>query len=103
AARQHPLFALTNYSAEKWDDLWEIVDFLHLFEDIVVSGREGLVKPDPRIFDLMLKRFGARAEKTIFIDDNAHNIESAQELGIQAIHFQGPQPLRRDLQTLGLL
>lgn len=98
-----PLYGLTNYSSEKFDELHEYVDFLPLFDDILVSGKVGLIKPNPAIFQLMLSRFGLEPSSTVFIDDHPANIEAAAEMGIRAVHFRGPEDLAGDLAALGLM
>ena len=98
-----PLYGLTNYSSEKFDELHEKVDFLPLFDDILVSGKVGLVKPDPAIFRLMLSRFGLDPSATIFVDDSPENVEAATAMGLKAFHFSGPENLVKDLTTLGML
>lgn len=98
-----PLYGLTNYSSEKFDELHEQVDFLPLFDDILVSGKVGLIKPDPAIFRLMLARFGIDPSASIFVDDVPANIEAATAMGLEAVHFRGPEGLAKDLTSLGML
>lgn len=98
-----PLYALTNYSAEKFDDLLDMVDFIPLFRDVLVSGRVGLVKPDPAIFEMMLARFGLAPARTVFVDDTLANIDTARTLGLTAIHFRDPVQLRDSLTALGFM
>ena len=73
------------------------------FRDVVVSGAEKLVKPDPAIYHLALERFGLEAERTVFIDDNVANIAGAASVGLIALHFEGEPKLRGELRALGLL
>ena len=97
------LLALTNWSADTFHHAQSRYPFLTWFEDIVVSGREGLAKPDRRIFELLLHRFALTPAATIFIDDSAANVEAAASVGLRALHFTDPGTLRRDLASLGLL
>ena len=101
--RNTRLYALTNWSAETFASQPGRFDFLGWFEGIVVSGREGMLKPDPRIFRLLLDRYGLDAGGTVFIDDVATNVAAARAVGIHALHFTGADQLRRDLQALSLL
>ena len=101
--RSTPLYALTNWSNETFAPQRERFDFLGWFQGILVSGDEGVIKPDPRIFRLLLDRFGIRAEDAVFIDDNPANARAASALGIHGIHFQSPEALRRELGAVGLL
>ncbi len=97
-----PLYAITNFSGEFFPELRRRDAFLFdRFRDIVVSGDEKLVKPDPAIYRLALDRFGVKAEQAVFVDDNAANIESAAKLGIQAILFADETTLRVKLRALG--
>ncbi len=97
------LHALTNWSVEKFPIARERYDFLEHFESILVSGEVGLIKPDPRIFLLLLESIGRAAADCIYIDDNAGNVAAAAALGFDAAHFQGPDRLRRDLVRRGAL
>ena len=98
-----PRYALTNWSAETFPPARVRYDFLSWFDGIVVSGEEGVIKPDPRIFRILLERYGIAAREAVFIDDNPGNAAAAQALGIHGIHFRSPELLRRELETLGVL
>ena len=101
--RGYRLYALTNWSAETFPIARSRFAFLQWFEDIVVSGEVGLAKPDPRIFELTFARCRLAPERTVFIDDSLHNVESGRAAGLHALHFRDPGALRRDLQDLNLL
>ena len=104
AAADVPLFAITNFSHEFWPPFRaREAAMFDRFRDIVVSGAEKLVKPDPAIYRLALDRFGLTAEHTVFIDDNAVNVAGARDVGLIALHFVDEPKLRGELQTLGLL
>ena len=98
-----PLYAVTNWSAETFPSAQNRFDFLAEFDGIVVSGEEGVIKPDPRIFRILLDRYDIPAHAAVFIDDNPANAEAATNLGIHGIHFRSPQQLRLELVELGLL
>lgn len=100
AAETHRIYALTNWSAETWPTALELFDFLQLFEGILVSGKEKLKKPDPKIYQMLLDRYKITAEKSVFIDDSLRNIKAAEAMGINGIHFQSPEQLRNDLQKI---
>jgi 2-haloacid dehalogenase len=103
AERGVPLFAITNFGAEFWDMFRPTQPIFDLFGDIIVSGTEKLMKPDPAIYALALDRFGLQPGEAIFIDDNHHNVEGARANGFVAHHFVDAGKLRTDLTTLGLL
>ena len=102
-ARGMPLYALTNFSAETWPVALARFDFLSWFRDTVVSAEHGVVKPDPRIFDIAIRRFGLDPPRTAFIDDLEANVAAARSSGLRALHFTGAERLRADLVALGLL
>jgi 2-haloacid dehalogenase len=99
----HTLYALSNWSAETFPRIRHKYDFLDWFEDILVSGEVKLVKPDPRIFQVFLKRTGRTAEECLLIDDSEANIAAAGQLGFQTIRFETAHKLREDLLQRGLL
>ena len=99
-----PLFAITNFSGEFFPPFRvKYPEMFDRFRDIVVSGDEKMMKPDPAIYHLALDRFGLRAEEAVFVDDNRDNVEGAAALGIHAILFTDEPELRAELKTLGLL
>lgn len=97
------LYALTNWSAEKFPIARARFAFLEWFSGIVVSGEVRLKKPDPRIFDLAIRRFRLDPAATLFVDDGAHNVAAAARLGFRAHHFTGAAELRRALVAHRLL
>ncbi|MEM6646064.1 MAG: HAD family phosphatase [Bacteroidota bacterium] len=100
--RNVPLYALTNWAADTFEYVQDYPFFEH-FEGILVSGREGLKKPDPAIYRLLLERYALTAHDCAFIDDSHRNIVAANKLGIVGIHFSSTQQARRELVALGLL
>ena len=98
-----PVYALTNWSAETWPIAVARFPFLTQFTGVLVSGEEGLAKPDPRIYELLLEKFGLVREAIVFVDDNLRNVEAARALGIDAIHHTDATALRPALVARGLL
>lgn len=101
--RGYPLHALTNWSAETFPIAQARYPFLDYFGEIVVSGREGLIKPQPEIFELLLQRITTTADRCLFIDDSFPNIQAAATLGFDTVHFQSPAQLREALRARDLL
>ncbi len=97
-----PLYLLSNFSLEKFQLIEKKYPFFDWFEDKVISGEHGTVKPEADIFNITLNRIGHRAENCLFIDDSLPNIQTAQKLGFRTVHFQSPTQLRRDLINLGI-
>ena len=98
-----PLYAITNWSAETFPPLRKRFDFLSWFSGIVVSGNEGVMKPDPRIFRVLFERHALAPSSAVFIDDVADNATAAEALGVHGIHFRSPDQLRRELVSVGIL
>ena len=99
-----PLFGITNFSADFWTPFERRERaFFGRFRDIVVSGREKLLKPDPAIYRLALRRFGLEPHEALFIDDRAINVEGAEAVGMHAFLFTDAEGLRARLEADGLL
>ena len=99
-----PLFAITNFSADFWAPFAEREQaFFSRFRDIVVSGREKLLKPDPAIYYLALDRFRIPAREALFVDDREINVEGALAVGMHAHLFTSAEDLRDRLKAEGLL
>ena len=99
-----PLFAITNFSGEFWKPFRDReAAIFDRFRDIVVSGDERLVKPDPAIYHLALDRFGLEPGAAVFVDDREDNIAAANGVGMRGLHFVDAPTLRSQLTALGLL
>lgn len=98
-----PLFAITNFGVDTWDMFRPTQPLFDRFRDIVVSGREKVMKPDPEIFQIARRRFDHPPGSMLFIDDNAANVASARALGWQTHHFHDADMLEADLTRRGLL
>jgi 2-haloacid dehalogenase len=97
-----PVYAITNWNHETFDRTRTRFGFLSEFDGIVVSGEEGLIKPDAAIFNLFLQRYGLTAGDCLFIDDSPHNVEGARAVGMHALRFKSPERLAADLARHGL-
>jgi 2-haloacid dehalogenase len=98
-----PVYALSNWSAETFAWARARYDFLAWFDGMVISGQEGVIKPEPRIFEILCERWALDPATTVFVDDTEANVEVARELGFQAIQFRDPPQLRAALVNAGLL
>lgn len=93
-----PLYAITNFSSEKFAECEDRFPFLaDSFIDVVVSAHERLVKPDPRIYQVLFSRNDLTPERTVFIDDSPANVAAARSVGMHAIHFTDAPALRAAL------
>ncbi|WP_420416008.1 HAD family hydrolase [Pacificispira sp.] len=93
----HPIFALSNYGAENFERSVAVYPFLDAFDGRVVSAYEGVIKPDPAIYDIVIERFSLTLETTLFIDDRPENTDAAAEKGFQVHTFTTPESLKRFL------
>ena len=98
-----PLFALTNFPAETFSWARAHYRFFRHFRDVVVSGQERVLKPDPRIFQILLERNAIDPRTAVYIDDNVKNVEVSRSLGLYGIHFTAANRLGDELSALGLL
>jgi len=90
------LLVLSNMPA----DVLHVLDrfeWLDLFDGIVVSGHEGVIKPDPAIYRILVDRHGVEVATTAFVDDRAENVDAANALGFRGIHFTDAASLRVEL------
>ena len=94
---RYNIYGLTNWSMETFPSARARFPILQLIDNYVVSGNEGMVKPDLAIFQLLFNRFGLNPEECLFIDDNPANIEGARRAGMKGIVFNGAEELRRHL------
>jgi len=96
------VLALTNWSGETWPKAIAKFPWLQWFEGILVSGDEGMRKPLPEIYELMLSRYEIDRENAVFIDDSLANIEGCEAVGIKGIHFINAAELKAALQGLSV-
>ncbi|MBL4663879.1 MAG: HAD family phosphatase [Flavobacteriaceae bacterium] len=100
--KNYRVLALTNWSGETWPKAIAKFPWLEWFEGILVSGDEGMRKPFPEIYELMLSRYEINPEDSVFIDDSLANVEGCKVVGINGIHFSSAPQLKDDLDTLGV-
>ena len=100
---KYKIYGLTNWSAETIGIAYERFPFFKVFDGIVVSGEEKMVKPDKRIYHLLLDRYHLKAANTVFIDDNLMNVIAAKEIGLYAIHFKNPGQLEAELAAINAI
>lgn len=96
-----PIYAITNFAGDTFQIARDTHDFLNLFRDVVVSGDEKMLKPERRIYDLLVSRNDLTHGRLVFIDDAEKNVVGARDAGLHGIHFTGAGPLRTELAELG--
>jgi 2-haloacid dehalogenase/putative hydrolase of the HAD superfamily len=102
-ARGVAQYGLSNISTETVESTMALSPAFSRLKDVVISGAERLMKPDPAIFQLAAERFGHAPADLLFVDDSARNVEAAAALGFDTHHFTDPAALRPALEARGLL
>jgi len=100
---KYNLYGLTNWSAETLPLAQAEYDFFDLFDGIVVSGAEKIVKPDPELYRILIDRYRINPQETLFIDDNPENIQTAKQLGFQTLHLTPQINLEQELKNRGII
>jgi putative hydrolase of the HAD superfamily len=81
----------------------EVYPMADAFEEVVISAAEGVMKPDPEIFERALRRLDCAAAETVFIDDFPHNLAGARAVGIRTIHYTPTTDVRAELAQVGVI
>jgi 2-haloacid dehalogenase len=102
-AAGRPVHALSNFAAETFALVEAQYEFLGQFGTRVISGHVGVVKPDPRIYEILFQRVGRGPGELLFIDDSAANVHASEALGMPAIHFRPGVDLEEELAARGAL
>lgn len=102
-ANQIRLYALSNWSAETFPFAVRRFEFLGWFQGILLSGETKLLKPDPRLFQILFEKFAVAPADAVYVDDQMRNVDAARRLGMHGIHFTDAGSLRRQFGGLGLL
>ena len=89
--KKYECYVLSNWSWETFENLENEYPFLKKFDDLLISGREKMIKPDPEIYLLAIKRFNLIPNQTVFIDDKIENINAARDLSFKTIHLNDPE------------
>jgi epoxide hydrolase-like predicted phosphatase len=86
-----------------WPDLRDYIarqKFDDAFDNMVISGEVGVIKPEARIYQIGLEQAGVSPKEAVFVDDLAENIEGCQAVGMHGIHFRDPQQAMGELKNL---
>ena len=96
-------YGLTNMSHETFDNTIAMSPAFGRLTGYVVSAHEGLMKPDPAIYQRVCDKFGLSPSDILFVDDSLKNIAAAEQFGFHVHHFADPASLRPKLERHGLL
>lgn len=95
-------YYLSNFSRKAHAECADALDFLEYMDGGILSYQDKLIKPDPKIYELLLDRFGLRAEECVFMDDTEKNLLQAEQLGIHTILFLDREQAVAELEKLGV-
>jgi 2-haloacid dehalogenase len=98
-----PIYAATNWGSDSWKLAKTLFPFLAWFDGELVSADVGLLKPDPRFYEVLVRRFELTPSSTLYIDDNPENVEQARQSGFLVHHFTGAVRLTRHLERMALI
>ena len=99
----YPVYGLSNWSAETFEQVREQFSFLDDLDYVVLSGAVKMVKPEPDIYCYLLERIPEDAGECLFVDDSLPNVRAANALGVRGHHFLSAKKLKEELNNLGLL
>ncbi len=97
---EHKIGLLSNVSVWRMDDYIPKQERTQLFDAVVLSGEEGVVKPAIEIFEIAAHRLGVDVSECIMIDDVLENVEGASRAGMKSILFTDTTEARADLAKL---
>jgi HAD superfamily hydrolase (TIGR01509 family) len=98
-----PVYALSNFAHETFALAEQKHDFLSEFDDRVISGHVGFVKPHAGIYEILFKRAGRPPSELLFVDDSPANVRASEALGMPAIHYRPGVDLESELISRGAL
>ena len=96
--KNYKCYVLSNWSAETFEGIPIDYPFMQLFDGLLISGEDKLIKPDQAIYELAKKRFNLDPEETVFIDDKLENIEAAQKMNFKTIHLTDPKNIEMEIK-----
>ena len=96
--KKYECYVLSNWSWETFQNMENDYPFLKLFDGLIISGKEKIVKPDKEIYLLAIKRFNLKAKETVFIDDRIENIIAAKKIGFKTIHLINPELIENEIK-----
>lgn len=96
------LYYLSNFSKKAHVECAHTLDFLPLMEGGILSYQEKMTKPDPAVYQLLLNRYGLKAQECVFLDDTPRNVEAAVRQGMAGIVFRSQSQATEELRKLGV-
>ena len=100
--RRRYILAIISNAMDSLTETLRDLDLLKEFDLVVGSAYEGIMKPNPAIYELTLNRLGIKPHESVFIDDSPVNVASARAIGMHAVLFNPLMDLPFELQKLGV-
>lgn len=101
-AKGYSVYFLSNFSHKAYVECAGALDFLPYTDGGILSFQDKVIKPEKEIYDLLLSRYGLKAEESVFLDDMLKNVEAAREYGFYGICFQTKEQAEEELRKLGV-
>lgn len=100
--KDYGVYYLSNFSHKAYVDCADSLDFIPYTDGGILSYRDRVIKPGKEIYELLLSRYGLKAEECVFLDDTAENVEAARQLGFAGIVFRTKEQAEEELEALGV-
>ncbi len=100
---KYRVYALTNWASDTFDEACELIPFFNTFDGVVVSGKEGTLKPEKKIYEILVSRYNLEPSRTLFIDDRSENTEAGSAIGFVTHTFISPELLEKFLKDEAIL
>jgi len=99
----YKLYVLSNFSKQAFDAIYSKYDFFTYFDGLVISSHHRTVKPERKIYEVLIREHGVSPKTSVFIDDREENVAAARELGFHIIHLEDPSLLKQKLEDMNIL
>ncbi|MEE0081805.1 MAG: HAD-IA family hydrolase [Catenibacterium mitsuokai] len=94
----YSLYIISNFHLDAYNRFLKKQDWFTLFDGAIISAKEKLIKPDLRIYELLLERYQLKADECLFIDDSLNNINACKNIGMDGIHLPDHSKLEEELK-----
>jgi putative hydrolase of the HAD superfamily len=99
-ARGYKVYYLSNFSDKAHRDCLDALDFIPYMDGGILSYQDRMIKPDAKIYQLLLARYELKAQESVFIDDTLANVEAARALGFHGIVFRTKEQVQEELEGI---
>lgn len=96
--RGYKLYILSNFSKETFEKVQKKYEFFKFFDGMVISSHVKEIKPNEKIYQILIEKYNIKPEESLYIDDKIENIETGKKLGFKTIHLDDPNKLEERLK-----